>query len=163
LAEDALSEDQRLFAEQSGSSTGPYHAFMRNPDLHRRLAPLRQRLREQTGFGPAFQELAILLTARHWRSPAMFEAHRPMAVAAGLSAAVIEAIQAGRRPEGMTEPEATLHDFVHGLLRTGHAADDRFARARAAFGEAGLLDMVALIGFYGMIAMILNLDRPDGA
>jgi 4-carboxymuconolactone decarboxylase len=164
LPPEAQNDDQRRYAADAGGrETGPYHAFMRNPDLHRRLQPLRERFKAQTAVTPALLELATLMTAHHWRSEGVLAAHRPMALKAGLSADQIEAAASGERPADLEPDAIALHDFVAGLLASGRAADATYDAARAAFGEAALLDIIALMGLYTMVSMMLNVGEADGA
>jgi 4-carboxymuconolactone decarboxylase len=87
-------------------------------------------------------------------------------VEAGLDEAVCEALRAGRRPEAMADDEAALFDLCVELLRAPAVADATFARARDAFGERGVVELTYLVGFYGMISLVLKVaevDAPDGS
>jgi 4-carboxymuconolactone decarboxylase len=157
---DQRNPDQVWFADDAqGQEGGPFHAYMRNPAMHRLLQPLRQHLRAQTAFDALMQEFAILIVAVHWNADYMFEAHAPMAAKAGLDEGTIAALQRNERPMGMNAQRAALYDFVAGMLGQGAVNDAVFADAVCAFGEAGVLDLIGLIGFYGVTGMVLNLDR----
>ena len=52
------------------------------------------------------------------------------------------------------------------LRRTQAVSDPVYARAVAKFGEQGVIDTVSLVGYYTLIAMVLNTARtplPAGA
>jgi 4-carboxymuconolactone decarboxylase len=94
------------------------------------------------------------------------ELHEPLARRAGLSDGVIKAIADGRRPDGMAEDEEILFTFCDELRRTQAVSDPLYARAVAKFGEQGVIDTVGLVGYYTLIAMVLNTARtplPPGA
>ena len=88
-----------------------------------------------------------------------------LAIDAGLKPAVADAIAANQRPAGMDADETTVYDFVSELLATGHVSDASFERAKKAFGERGIVDLVGAVGYYSLVSMTLNVGRvplPDG-
>jgi len=55
---------------------------------------------------------------------------------------------------------------VRTLYRAHRLTADEFARAEAELGRQGLIELVTLAGYYGMIAGVLNayeVDLPTGA
>jgi 4-carboxymuconolactone decarboxylase len=91
--------------------------------------------------------------------------HRKLALQAGLSPAIADAVARGERPAAMSEDESAVHDFAHALLWQGGVSDAQFAAVRDRFGEAGVADLVGTAGYYSLISMVLNVDRtriPDG-
>jgi 4-carboxymuconolactone decarboxylase len=55
---------------------------------------------------------------------------------------------------------------VRALCRTRRLTEAEFARAEAALGRRGLVELVTLAGYYAMIGGILNafdVDLPPGA
>jgi 4-carboxymuconolactone decarboxylase len=59
----------------------------------------------------------------------------------------------------MTAEEATVYDYLHELHATQAVSDATYARAVAAFGEPGVVDLTAVAGYYATLAMILNVAR----
>jgi 4-carboxymuconolactone decarboxylase len=111
-------------------------------------------------------ELAIIITARHWTSHYEWYVHRQAAEDAGLSRAVTDAIAAGRRPANLQPDEDTVYTFCTELLTTKEVSDRTFQRAKDAFGERGVVDLIGVSGYYGLVSMLLNTDRyplPQGA
>ena len=49
--------------------------------------------------------------------------------------------------------------FITELLKTHQVSDANFAAAKSRFGEKGIVDMIALSGWYSMVSMALNVDR----
>jgi 4-carboxymuconolactone decarboxylase len=65
-------------------------------------------------------------------------------------------LRAGRRPEKMKDDEAIVWEFVT-QLRRDHGVDDAiYARAVDKFGEDGVMDLVAVNGYYDVVSMTLN-------
>ena len=108
---------------------------------------------------PRLNELAILVTARHWTAQFEWYAHSRLAREAGLDETIITAIREHKRPDGMKEPEAAVYDFAHALLKTGSVDDAPFNSVTRLFGERGVMDLVGGIGYYSLVSMILNVDR----
>jgi 4-carboxymuconolactone decarboxylase len=161
-----MTEAQRTVAEEiaagpRGGVRGPFIALLHNPPLAQRLQSLGEYLRFQTAFSKPLTEVAILVTARHWSCQYEWVAHEKIARAAGLDPAIIAAIQEGRRPEAMSEDEQVVHDFCGEVHRDGEPGAASFAAAESRFGKAGALDLLALCGYYAMLAMVLNTAQPD--
>ena len=109
--------------------------------------------------------MAILLVAREWTQDFEWDVHAPLAAAEGLDRDIIDAIAQGRRPAFAGGDEALVHDLFFELSRTRTLSDATYARAIEALGEQGVIDLVALIGYYATLAMIMNVARtplPDG-
>jgi len=161
---DRLTPAQQAAAEEIASGRrggvyGPFVPALRSPELARRLQALGEYLRYDLALAPRLREMAILLTAREWSQDVEWAIHAPVALDAGLLPEVVDAIADGRRPPAMREDEALLHDFVEALLRRHEVGDDTYARAIQAFGEQGVIDLVAAVGYYATLAMIMNVAR----
>jgi 4-carboxymuconolactone decarboxylase len=59
----------------------------------------------------------------------------------------------------MAEDEAIVYDFASELLGTGQVSDATFQRAKTAFGERGVVDLVGAVGYYSLVSMVLNVAR----
>jgi len=139
-----------------GGVRGPFPALMHNPELARRVQVLGEHLRYKSKLPAALNELAILVTARRWMAQYEWYAHAKLAKAAGLAEGIIDAIAEGRAPNGMTTDETLVYTFAHTLLAEGEPGDRLFGEARERFGYDGVLDMIALCGYYTIVALILN-------
>src|ERR1041384_7529767 len=106
------------FAHMRGQEVfGPFALMLRSPEVMLRAAAMGDYMRYKTSLPRALNEMIILLTARHWSQQFEWYIHQPMALAAGLSEAVANAIAKGRRPEKMSEDEAIAYEFTTELLR----------------------------------------------
>jgi len=165
-----LDPDQRdaiePILEFAGGIVGPFNATLRSPELLRRSFRLGEFLLFETVLPRRLVELAVLIEARVSGSQLEWYAHREAARKAGLAHGICDALRDGRRPDSMADDEAAVFDLSVELLRTRSASDETFARARAVLGERGVVELAYLLGFYGMIALVLGLAEvgaPDGA
>lgn len=148
-----------------GTLRGPLRAALYNPELADRWQAFGELLRYRTSLSRRHSELAILVTARHCRSPFEWHAHRAEAQKAGLEEAVIEAILASRRPAFPGAGDEAVYDFASDLNESKSVRDDRYAKALAACGPLGVVELTALVGYYTLVAMTLNaheIPLPEG-
>ncbi len=150
---------RELAATPRGGVIGPFVPALRSPEFMTRLQRLGEYLRYHSALGPRLTELVILLTARAWTQQFEWSLHVEAARAAGLSAATIAAIAVGRRPARLEADEAVVYDFVVELERTRSVGDAIYARAVAALGEQGIVDLLGVAGYYATLAMLLNVAR----
>ena len=139
--------------------SGPFVPLVRSPELLSRARAMGDYLRFRSALPPRQSEFAILLTARRWAQNYEWDVHAPIAREAGVSAEVIAAIQADRRPPQMTEDETVIYDFCDELNRTHAVSDATYARALARLGEKGVIDLVGIQGYDTLLAMVLNTAR----
>jgi 4-carboxymuconolactone decarboxylase len=144
---------------------GPFNAWLRSPELGTRLQAVGEFVRFKTSIPQRLNELAILITAREWSSQYEWYAHHALAMKAELDPKIAEDIAAGKRPATMKDDEAAVYDFCIQLHRNKKVDDAAFNRARALFGEQGVIDLVGVSGYYVAVAMTLNVAEvpvPDG-
>lgn len=161
---DAMTPAQRqAVAEFRGARnvelTGPFIPLLRSPEVMTRARALGDYLRYKSSLEPRYSEFVILMAARSWSQQYEWAVHYPIAIKAGVTADTARAIAERRRPEGMTAPETALYDFCDELMRTQQVSDAAYARMVATFGEPGVVDTVGIVGYYTMLAMMLNTAR----
>jgi 4-carboxymuconolactone decarboxylase len=72
----------------------------------------------------------------------------------------------GKRPETMDADETIVYNFGAELLNTKQVSDPVFKAVKDKFGERGVVDLIAVMGYYELVSMLLNVDRyplPAGA
>ena len=110
-------------------------------------------LRYRSALGLRLSELAILLVARSWSRQVEWAIHAPIAEREGVLPSMIEAIAKGRRPEELDAEESALYDFWLELETHRSVSDRTWARAIAAFGEQGTVDLIGVLVYYALLAM----------
>ncbi|WP_439599169.1 carboxymuconolactone decarboxylase family protein [Falsiroseomonas sp.] len=168
LPADPTPEQQEACAEAASGIRGrvpaPMIAWIRNPELARRAQKLGELLRYQTTLEPRLSELAILVCARHWTSHYEWTVHKREGLKAGMDPAVVEAIAARREPRLADDRERAVHDVARTLIGTARLPQALHDQATAVLGERGLVELVALLGYYSMVALTLNafeIGLPD--
>ncbi len=155
-----------ITAGPRGEVRGPFVALLHNAELARRIQQLGEHLRFHNKLPLATLEIAVLVTAREWDCQFEWYMHDRIARKAGLDARIIEAIAEGKEPPGMSADEALVYKASRQAHRSGRLDDETFAAARERFGLDGTLDLLALNGYYSMMAMVLNtadMPLPDNA
>ncbi len=157
---EGLSPAQRAawerIAESRGRVVGPFAVLLHSPEVARRVAELGHVLRFDGVLPAADRELAILAVARALDCQFEWAAHAPLARKAGVRDEAIAAIRDRRAPAGLTADEAAIVGHASALLVAHRVADDAFGVLRARLGDQGLVELTALVGYYGMIACTLN-------
>lgn len=168
---DAIKSGPRARLKSSGASRpgplgGPFNVWLRSPGIGNIIQSLGAEIRFRSSLPAKLNELAILVTARHWTSQYEWFAHHRLALEAGLDPAVSADIAHGRRPGKMSADEAIVHDFSRELHETQGVSDATYKAALDRFGERGVMDLIAVNGYYVLVSMCLNVDRtplPGGA
>jgi 4-carboxymuconolactone decarboxylase len=145
---------------------GPFGIWLRAPDFGLLAQKLGAHCRYQTGLSPRLSEFAILVTARLWRAQYEWSAHAPIAESAGVMPQTIQDLRAGRAPKTAAEDERAIYRFIHELYRKQRVSSRTYGRVNALLGEAGVVELVGILGYYALVAMTLNVFRvppPPGA
>jgi 4-carboxymuconolactone decarboxylase len=168
---DKMTPAQRTVAEAimsgpRGRMSGPFNAWLRSPELADRLQKVGEYVRFNTSLDKRLNEMAIIMTAQYWGSQYEWYAHAPLAIKAGLDPAIVAALGAGRKPDNMKDDEAVVWEFTT-QLRRDHGVDDAiYAKAVEKLGEPGVMDLIAVNGYYDVVSMTLNVAHvapPSGA
>ncbi len=151
-----------LVAGPRGGVIGPFKPLLYSPELMTRVQRTGEFLRYNTGLDKRLTELAILIVAQYWGQPVEWNIHYPIALGAGVNAADADAIGRGENPPSLDGGQQVVYDFCRALLTQHHVADPTYASALEHFGEAGVVNLTALCGYYAMLAMVMNVARtPD--
>jgi 4-carboxymuconolactone decarboxylase len=146
-------------ASKPGPLGGPFNVWLRSPGMGNIIQQLGAEIRFRSSLPSKLNEMAILITARKWTSQYEWFAHHKVAMEAGLDPAIAQDIAQGRRPEKMSGDEAIVYDFSRELHETQTVSDAAYKAALDRFGERGVVDLIAVNGFYVLVSMCLNVDR----
>ena len=161
LTPEAMSPAQREVAAEisagpRGEVRGPFIALLHNPELARRVQKLGEHLRWEGKLPPRLKELAVLVTARRWICQHEWVMHSKLALSGGLAPELVEAIRQGKEPHGMSEEERAVYTFCREAHATGRVGEEAFQSIQNRFGLDGALELLALNGYYTLMAMVLN-------
>ncbi len=146
-------------AAKPGPLGGPFNVLLRSPGVGNIIQKLGEEIRFRSSLPSKLNEFAILITARQWTSQYEWFAHHRLALEAGLDPAIAEDVAHGRRPAKMGEDERIVYDFSRELHETRGVSDAAYQAALGRFGERGVMDLIAVNGFYVLVSMCLNVDR----
>ena len=154
---DEMTKEQRSmaakFEAERGSAIlrGPWIPLLRSPEVLGLMLDMRSHVRDRSLLSPKLTELAILIAAREWTQQYEWNAHAGAAERTGLKPAIIAAVGEGRRPRQMTEDEEILYDLCVELHRNKSVSDATYDRALTAFGQEGIVEAVAIEGYYTLL------------
>lgn len=144
---------------QSITPRGPFAAWMHAPELGELAQRLGAHCRYRTALPARLSEFAILCTARAWRAQYEWYAHVPMAERAGVSPKTIADLRAGREPKSAPKDERAIFAFVQELYKNKRVSDRTYKRLHAILGDAAIVELTGVLGYYALISMTLNVFR----
>ncbi|MFY9895922.1 MAG: carboxymuconolactone decarboxylase family protein [Xanthobacteraceae bacterium] len=147
------------------SNSGPFAVYLHAPGFGHLAQQLGGYVRLGTSVPPRLSELAILCTARFWQAQYEWVAHAAIAAKQGVKPATIRDLQAGRTPTSAPRDEKAIYTFVKELYATRRVSDAAYKRVHKLLGDAGMVELVGILGYYAMVSMILNVFRmpvPEG-
>ncbi len=157
---DQLSEDAHAvfdaIAESRGRVRGPFSILLHSPELAGRAAHLGAFVRFESSVPPEVRELAVLLGAHLWRCEYEWSAHLPQAQRVGVRPEAIAAIERDADLEAFTADEALVVRYGRALLTTNRVDPETFEALRARYGDRVLVELTATLGYYSMLAIVLN-------
>lgn len=149
-----------------GGLRGPFEAWLRSPVLADRAQKVGEYCRFSTSLPKHLSEFAIILTGKHWKAQFEFFAHARMALEAGLPRETVEAVRTGAAPTFRDDAEQAVYTFVTEYFATNRVSDATYQQALANLGgERGVVDLVGIVGYYGLVSMTLNVfdvGLPEG-
>jgi 4-carboxymuconolactone decarboxylase len=138
---------------------GPFEPLMHSPQVMTLSRSMGDYLRFKSSIGNTLSELVILIVAREWTQDFEWSFHYPIALKAGISKDIADAIADGRRPSGMSADEEMVYDYTVELMKNKRVSDTSFNRVKARFGGKGVVDLNGIAGYYTFLAMQLNVAQ----
>ncbi len=143
-------------AESRGRVQGPFPMLLHSPELAGRVAHLGAHVRFEMGLSRKLKELVILTVARELDCRFEWSVHAGHARAAGVPDDCIEALRTRREPAGLTPEETDVRRYTRELLRSRRVSGETFAAVERRLGAAGCVELSSLIGYYVLLACVLN-------
>ncbi len=161
LSYDQLSAEQKVVwdtvvAGPRKKMHGPFFAWLHSAELLSRGQQLGLYARFQSSLTQRLSELCILMMAAHWKASGEWIDHVPIATKLGVDAGALEALRKGEPAQFSRDDENITYAFAQELLHTHEVSDATYKRAKDLLGERGVLDLVAVLGYYSFIAMTLK-------
>jgi len=173
LSLDSLAPEQQSLVDaiKSGprgqfNNEGPFAAFLHAPAYGVLAQKLGGHLRFNTCVPPRLSEFAILCTGQFWKAQYEWYAHAAIAAKQGVKEATIRDLKAGRAPKSAPRDEMAIYAFVKELYAARRVSNATYARVRKFLGDAGMVELVGILGYYVLISMTLDVFRmplPEGA
>jgi len=146
-------------AAKPGPLGGPFNVLLRSPGVGDIIQKLGAEIRFKSSIPSQLNEFAICITARFWTCQYEWTAHHKLALEAGLDPKIGEDLAQGRRPANMSKDQEIVYNFSKELHETHGVSDANYQAVLDRFGEQGVMDLIAVNGYYTLISMVLNTDR----
>jgi 4-carboxymuconolactone decarboxylase len=147
-------------ADEAGRLLGPFAIMLLSPEVGNAMQQVGAKIRFGTALTDRERELAILTVAGALSSEFERLAHVPAARGLGLTQPQIDAVLAGRIPDGLSADEAMIGRLALLMTVDRTLCDEDYASAIAALGQERLAELTWLVGYYSALALSLAVFRP---
>jgi 4-carboxymuconolactone decarboxylase len=154
------------FLTPQGALRGPFNSMLHSPQLGLVVQRLGEMLRFEGELSDRCREMAILVVGAHWKSHYEWWAHARIARRVGTADEVLEALAQGEMPQLDDPIERAVLAFAREAVQGHRVCDETYQQAKSVLGEPMLVELTILLGYYGMISMLLNsfaVPLPEGA
>ncbi|MEZ4621815.1 MAG: carboxymuconolactone decarboxylase family protein [Caldilineaceae bacterium] len=148
-----------------GGLRGPFNALLYSPVIGDAVQRVGEAVRFEGTLPPQLRELAILTMAAEWQANFEWWAHERIARDVGVEEAVIDGVKVGALPDTADAQQRMIYNFARDVIEHHQVSDERYTAAVAMLGEAAIVELVLLLGYYSLIAMTLNVFAvavPEG-
>jgi 4-carboxymuconolactone decarboxylase len=157
--EELAPENQQVFdsiAQSRGVVGGPWLALLHSPELAQRTQHLGSYVRFESTLDHKVVELTALVSARELDSKHEWAAHIIHGQKAGISMETIRAVYEKKGTESFSYEDAQIVSFVREIIQTRRVSEPTFQAIYGRFGEKGMVELTATVGYYAMLACTLN-------
>jgi AhpD family alkylhydroperoxidase len=116
-------------------------------------------VRNRSSLPAALREMVIIRIAVLNRAPYELEAHRPVAIACGVTEAKIEALRLPQPGTAFTPVERAVLALADAMTREVQVDDALFEPLRSHFDARSLVELVATVAAYNMVSRFLEALR----
>ena len=152
---------EQIRRERGGKVLNLYRMLLHSPPVARGWLNLFTAIRQQAALADRYRELAILRIAVLNGAEYEFQQHVPFALAAGLTRAQLDALQAGRDPEGLSDAHRAVLAYADAMTLKIRVPDEVFAAVRKHFPERELVELTATVGGYNLVSRFLEAIQID--
>lgn len=159
LDRNALPEEERqafdYLVRTRGGVRLPFSPLLHSPEVAQRVAHVGTYIRFESTLPAKDRELAVLTAAREMEVAFEWAAHVRAAGEAGIDEDAVAAIARGDFA-ALSEAEALPARFAHALLTKHRVPESDFQAARQRYGDQGVIDLAATVGYYAMLGCLFN-------
>jgi 4-carboxymuconolactone decarboxylase len=153
---DSIVKNRADLAVRAEGLGGPFNAYVTAPGVGRRLVALGATLRFGTSIERRLTELAIITTGARWQAEFEWWAHASMAREHGVAGTVVDAIGRGEEPPFEADDERAVYTVARQLGDCGRLDQEAYDAARRFLGDAGMVELISLCGYYTLVSFLLN-------
>ncbi len=157
--EDLKPEGQKIFdaiAQSRGAVGGPWRALLHSPEMAHRTMHLGSYVRFESSLDHKVIEFAALVSARELDCKHEWAAHVNHAQKAGIALDTIRAVYQKQGVQTFSSEDAQLVSFVREMIHDHRVSEPTFQAIHGRFGDKGMVELSATIGYYAMLACTLN-------
>jgi 4-carboxymuconolactone decarboxylase len=161
----AMKQAYEFTRKLRGLVPGPHKIWLANPALSTTIVPTGAYFQHDSTLTKAEIEIATVLITARWRSAYATYEHEIIAERDGhLEARQVEALIAGL-PTSFDDPrQQVVYELASALTGQRVVPTGLYRRARDLLGEAGIVDVAVLLGWFTMVSMTLGaFDVPANA
>lgn len=159
-SDEGLSPEEKVIfdgiASTRGRVGGPFSMLMHSPQVALHAGNLGAYLRFESLLPDAERELLTMAAAREADCGYEWASHHRLAIAAGVPESTLDVIANRGDLDGIEERFAELVRVARELGRDHGLSDESFEAIHARYGDQGALEIVALVGYYTMLAYVIN-------
>jgi len=145
--------------ESVESLAGPFNVLLYSPKTGLAVQQLGAHLRYGSLLTPRERELVILTVAAAESSEYEQAAHEAIALAIGLSPSDLQALREQQIPRGLRPAETAVATLALRLALDKDLSDTAYEASRRLVSEPRIVDVVATVGYYQSIALLLRTFR----
>jgi 4-carboxymuconolactone decarboxylase len=151
--------------ELRGMVPGPHKIWLANPRLSQTIVPTGAYFQTESSLTKAEIEIVTNLTTGRWGTPYANYEHEKIGVEQGrLAPESVEALISGRPVSFEDGRQQVVYELASALVTPRYVPLGLYRRAIALLGEAGIVDVTVLIGWFTAVSMTLAaFDIPADA
>ncbi|MDS1269915.1 carboxymuconolactone decarboxylase family protein [Lipingzhangella sp. LS1_29] len=142
--------------DAEGRLHGPFNAMLAAPGVGAALQHLSAAVAAETSLPARLRELVILAVATQRDSEFEWFVHRRVALRAGVEPTEIDTLAQGGIPASADAGEQATLEVVRCLLSRSDIAEEHRTTLQDRFGEAALVEVTTLVGYYELLATLLR-------
>ena len=143
-------------ASSRGRISGPFSVLLHSPEIAGRAAHLGAYIRFESLLEDDEREVAIITAAREMNCNYEWAGHVPIAIEAGVAQEVVNVINERISTDEVAPNYSLIIRYARQLINDKKVDQETFEQAVSKYGEQGVTELTAAIGYYGMLACALN-------